>query len=464
MVTDPKIAANVLKWAVAEMEKRIRKLASRGRAQHRPVQQHHPRRAAPSATHETARSCRPLHYIVIIIDELADLMMVSSHEVEESITRLAQMARAVGIHLILATQRPSVDVLTGLIKANFPSRISFRVAARVDSRTILDSIGAEHLLGKGDMLFLPPGTARLTRIHGAYVTEQEIARLTSYLRKTGQARLRRHRGQDRAQPTRDGGGRRTATSCSTRRCASWCRAARPRPACCSAASASASRARAGSSTSWSATASSAPPTAPSRARSWWPPDYYETVDTWPQVTRVAPAGSRACALGRAWRSAPGARGAAPREGAPRRRRGRAGRRPSRGPTPRSTRRRSRRWPRSKASPRAAGAARRSGRRWSLRFRRWSRAIPQSGYCDDALLAVGDLYREMAERFKAPRYGDDAVTAYRTLVAEYPSSRQGEEALFAVVRDRRGRAATASAIAEAARAYLEPSPTAPRAAR
>jgi S-DNA-T family DNA segregation ATPase FtsK/SpoIIIE len=127
---------------------------------------------------------KPLHYIVIIIDELADLMMVSSHEVEESITRLAQMARAVGIHLILATQRPSVDVLTGLIKANFPSRISFRVAARVDSRTILDSIGAEHLLGKGDMLFLPPGSARLTRIHGAFVTEQEIARLTSYLRKS----------------------------------------------------------------------------------------------------------------------------------------------------------------------------------------------------------------------------------------------------------------------------------------
>src|SRR5262249_50774177 len=128
---------------------------------------------------------KPLHYIVIIIDELADLMMVSSHEVEESITRLAQMARAVGIHLILATQRPSVDVLTGLIKANFPSRISFRVAARVDSRTILDSIGAEHLLGRGDMLFLPPGSARLMRIHGAYVTEHEIARLTAYLRKAG---------------------------------------------------------------------------------------------------------------------------------------------------------------------------------------------------------------------------------------------------------------------------------------
>jgi DNA segregation ATPase FtsK/SpoIIIE, S-DNA-T family len=184
VVTDPKIASNVLKWAVGEMEKRIRKLASEGV---RNIEQFNniirAERPAPAPGEE---ELKPLHYIVIIIDELADLMMVSSHEVEEAITRLAQMARAVGIHLILATQRPSVDVLTGLIKANFPSRISFRVAARVDSRTILDSIGAEHLLGKGDMLFLPPGSARLTRIHGAYVTEKEIARLTSYLRKTGQ--------------------------------------------------------------------------------------------------------------------------------------------------------------------------------------------------------------------------------------------------------------------------------------
>jgi S-DNA-T family DNA segregation ATPase FtsK/SpoIIIE len=183
VVTDPKIAANVLKWAVGEMEKRIRKLASEGV---RNIDQFNniirAERAAGTAGDE---DLKPLHYIVIIIDELADLMMVSSNEVEEAITRLAQMARAVGIHLILATQRPSVDVITGLIKANFPSRISFRVAARVDSRTILDSIGAEHLLGKGDMLFLPPGSARLLRIHGAFVTEQEIARLTSYLRKTG---------------------------------------------------------------------------------------------------------------------------------------------------------------------------------------------------------------------------------------------------------------------------------------
>jgi S-DNA-T family DNA segregation ATPase FtsK/SpoIIIE len=184
VVTDPKIAANVLKWAVAEMERRIRRLASEGV---RNIEQFNNivRAEKGTVTGEDGEEVRPLHYIVIVIDELADLMMVSSNEVEEAITRLAQMARAVGIHLILATQRPSVDVLTGLIKANFPSRISFRVAARVDSRTILDSIGAEHLLGRGDMLFLPPGSARLIRIHGAYVTEHEIARLTSYLRKAG---------------------------------------------------------------------------------------------------------------------------------------------------------------------------------------------------------------------------------------------------------------------------------------
>jgi S-DNA-T family DNA segregation ATPase FtsK/SpoIIIE len=185
VVTDPKIAANVLKWAVQEMEKRIRKLASEGV---RNIDQFNNIIRAEKGSQTLGadgEEMRPLHYIMIIIDELADLMMVSSREVEESITRLAQMARAVGIHLILATQRPSVDVLTGLIKANFPSRISFKVSARVDSRTILDSIGAEHLLGKGDMLFLPPGSARLTRIHGAYVSEKEIARLTSYLRKTG---------------------------------------------------------------------------------------------------------------------------------------------------------------------------------------------------------------------------------------------------------------------------------------
>jgi S-DNA-T family DNA segregation ATPase FtsK/SpoIIIE len=129
---------------------------------------------------------RPLPYIVIIIDELADLMMVEPQGVEESITRLAQMARAVGIHLVLATQRPSVDVITGLIKANMPSRMSFRVASKVDSRTILDSNGAEALLGRGDMLFLPPATSRLQRLHGALVTEVEIEKVVNWCKTQAQ--------------------------------------------------------------------------------------------------------------------------------------------------------------------------------------------------------------------------------------------------------------------------------------
>jgi S-DNA-T family DNA segregation ATPase FtsK/SpoIIIE len=124
-----------------------------------------------------------LPYLVVVIDEMADLMMVSSADVEESIMRLAQMARAVGIHLVLATQRPSVDVITGTIKANFPSRIAFRVSQRVDSRTIIDQQGAEHLLGRGDMLFLPPGSARLVRLHGGYITEPELNRIVQFLKK-----------------------------------------------------------------------------------------------------------------------------------------------------------------------------------------------------------------------------------------------------------------------------------------
>jgi S-DNA-T family DNA segregation ATPase FtsK/SpoIIIE len=129
---------------------------------------------------------KPLPYILVVIDELADLMMLERQGVEASVIRLAQMARAVGIHLVLATQRPSVDVITGLIKANFPARISFRVATRVDSRTVLDVMGAEHLLGKGDMLFLPPGSARLVRVHGAFVTETEIAEAVDFCRQQAQ--------------------------------------------------------------------------------------------------------------------------------------------------------------------------------------------------------------------------------------------------------------------------------------
>ena len=128
---------------------------------------------------------RRLPYIVIVIDELSDLMMASGKEVEESLVRLSQMARAAGIHLLVATQRPSVDVITGLIKANFPARISLQVASRTDSRTILDTGGAETLLGEGDMLFLPPGSSRVKRIHGAYVSELEIKRVTDFLKKQG---------------------------------------------------------------------------------------------------------------------------------------------------------------------------------------------------------------------------------------------------------------------------------------
>jgi S-DNA-T family DNA segregation ATPase FtsK/SpoIIIE len=128
---------------------------------------------------------KALPFILVVIDELADLMMVAGKEVEESIVRLAQMARAVGIHLILATQRPSVDVITGLIKANMPARVSFRVSSKIDSRTVIDGNGAEQLLGKGDMLFMPPASSRCVRLHGPYISEQESARLASFLRKQG---------------------------------------------------------------------------------------------------------------------------------------------------------------------------------------------------------------------------------------------------------------------------------------
>ena len=128
-------------------------------------------------------------YIVVVIDELADLMIVASRDVEESLMRLAQMARAAGIHLVLATQRPSVDVLTGIIKANFPSRIAFQVSSRTDSRTVLDANGAERLLGQGDLLYLPPGTSRLERIHGPYISEQEVAVVADYLRSLGPPEL-----------------------------------------------------------------------------------------------------------------------------------------------------------------------------------------------------------------------------------------------------------------------------------
>jgi len=183
VITDPKKATNALRNAVLEMERRLKLLAAQGV---RNIDQYNkkvrllasePRSLFDEDDETEPEDLKPLPFILIVIDELADLMMLERGNVEEAVARLAQMARAVGMHLVLATQRPSVDVITGLIKANFPSRISFRVATRVDSRTVLDVMGAEHLLGKGDMLFLPPGSSRLTRVHGAFVTEAEINRV-----------------------------------------------------------------------------------------------------------------------------------------------------------------------------------------------------------------------------------------------------------------------------------------------
>ena len=185
IITEPKLAANALRNAVREMERRLKLLASRSV---RNIEQYN--RLFEGGTRslfEDSPEEQPLPYIIIIIDELADLMMLDKANVEEAITRLAQMARAVGIHLVLATQRPSVDVITGLIKANVPTRMSFRLATKVDSRTILDSNGAESLLGRGDMLFLPPGTSRLQRVHAPFVTEQEIAAVTEFWKKQGDA-------------------------------------------------------------------------------------------------------------------------------------------------------------------------------------------------------------------------------------------------------------------------------------
>jgi S-DNA-T family DNA segregation ATPase FtsK/SpoIIIE len=196
VVTNPKRAAAALGGIVHKMEERYQMMAALGV---RNIAQFNERVEKALAAGERSFRLRPkpgqsegtevpyqrIPYIVVVIDELADLMVVCARDVEEALQRLAQMARASGIHLVLATQRPSVDVLTGIIKANFPARISFQVSSRTDSRTILDTGGAEHLLGQGDMLFLPPGTSKLQRLHGPYVTEREVAKLVEVLRKQG---------------------------------------------------------------------------------------------------------------------------------------------------------------------------------------------------------------------------------------------------------------------------------------
>lgn len=205
VVVDPKKASQVLRWTVEEMERRYRFISDLGvksidaynetllknpqgktAAKEQARVEGNDHSAAGTQTHSPQIKHAKLPYIVVIIDELADLMMVASRDVEESLTRLAQMARAAGIHLIIATQRPSVDVITGLIKANFPTRISFQVSSKIDSRTIIDQTGAEQLLGAGDMLFIPPGTSKLTRIHGAYVSDQEITRIVDFIKMQAQ--------------------------------------------------------------------------------------------------------------------------------------------------------------------------------------------------------------------------------------------------------------------------------------
>ncbi len=189
IITEPKLAANALRNAVREMERRLKLLAAKGV---RNIDQYNRLFDDTPSLFTEQSDESPIPYIVIIIDELADLMMLDGHNVEESITRLAQMARAVGIHLVLATQRPSVDVITGLIKANFPARVSFRVATKVDSRTILDANGAEALLGRGDMLYLPAGSARVHRLHAPFVTEKEIAAVVEFWKSQASAQYQDH--------------------------------------------------------------------------------------------------------------------------------------------------------------------------------------------------------------------------------------------------------------------------------
>lgn len=208
IITDPKKASNALKWAVGVMDERFQTLSEVGQV--RNAEQYNAAIRDPEsiarykAQHPEDPDVKlePMNLIVVVIDELADLMMTAPKEVEESVVRLAQKARAVGIHLVVATQRPSVDVLTGVIKANLPARIAFKVSSKTDSRVILDGNGAERLLGRGDMLYLAPGTSRLRRVHGAYVSVQETARLVKNLRKQGKPQYDERITKDREETAR----------------------------------------------------------------------------------------------------------------------------------------------------------------------------------------------------------------------------------------------------------------------
>ena len=289
VVTDPRKAVLALKWTVREMENRYRKMSklgvrnidgfnarlaeaeAKGESLIRNVQTGFDPETGQPIFEPQPFDTSELPLIVVVVDEMADLMLVAGKEIEAAIQRLAQMARAAGIHLIMATQRPSVDVITGTIKANFPTRISFQVTSKIDSRTILGEGGAEQLLGRGDMLYMAGG-GRITRVHGPFVSDEEVERVVSFLKTRGEPDY-----IDEITEDDDGAARsawratRTANRATsyTRRRSRWCAAsARRRPALCSAICRSATTAPPGSSSAWRPKGSSAPPTMSASARFW----------------------------------------------------------------------------------------------------------------------------------------------------------------------------------------------------
>ncbi len=299
VVTDPKKAVVALKWTVREMEDRYRKMSKVGvrnidgfnaarRAGREEGRAASPAPCRPASTAQTGEAIyetenldlEAMPYIVVIIDEMADLMMVAGKDIEGAVQRLAQMARAAGIHVIMATQRPSVDVITGTIKANFPTRISFQVTSKIDSRTILGEQGAEQLLGMGDMLYMAGG-GRIQRVHGPFVSDDEVEKVVAHLKLQGvpeylDAITEDDEEDEDGEPSGKGGGSVPASSTirtipTTRRSRSCCATARRRPATSSAGSASATTAPPRSSRRWRRKASSARPTTPASAKSWCRP-------------------------------------------------------------------------------------------------------------------------------------------------------------------------------------------------
>ena len=294
VVTDPKKAVVALKWAVREMEDRYKKMSklgvrnidgynarvaeakAKGETITRTVQTGFDQETGEAIYEKEELDLEPLPYIVVIVDEMADLMMVAGKDIEGAVQRLAQMARAAGIHVIMATQRPSVDVITGTIKANFPTRISFQVTSKIDSRTILGEQGAEQLLGQGDMLYMAGG-GRISRVHGPFVSDEEVEKVVRHLKSQGAPQ---YLEAVTADDDEDGRGRQPvfdatgmgatgdATISTTRPCRSCCATARPRPATSSAACRSATTAPPRSWSAWRRKASSARPTMPASAKSW----------------------------------------------------------------------------------------------------------------------------------------------------------------------------------------------------